>query len=178
LPESDKILIARLRSGDEQAFKNLFQQHYLQLVQYGTLKTGDRDVSRELVQEIFLKLWEDREKITIKTSPKAYLFVAMNNKALNWLRHEKVKRAYESERLFELLGDVQHSIDPSPFLQNAISNAINALPEKALQVFTLTQLNGLSNKEASEKLGISVKTVENQITRSRKILQKKLKNFI
>ena len=167
-----------MRFGDENAFKTIFEKYYHQLVSYGESISGSKEASRGHVQDVFLKLWESRDQISIKTSLKAYLFTAIYHKALNWRRHEKVKRAYEDDRLKDITEGVQTQPGINPFLQKAISNAIDSLPAKALEVFTLTQLEGLSNKEAATKLGISIKTVENQVTRARKILQKKLKKYL
>jgi len=177
LPGQDDILKQQLRKGDIQAFKTLFESLYSHLLNYGLSLTRDIEVSKELIQEIFLKLWESREKTEIRGSLKAYLFTAMNNRALNWIRHEKIKRAYENESLKDTLSGVELPSHISPFLTEAIKNAIDSLPERALQVFSLTQLEGISHKEAALQMGISVKTVENQLNRARKILQKKLKKY-
>ena len=177
MPGQDDILKQQLRDGDLQAFKTLFESLYSHLLNYGISLTRDNEVSQELIQEIFLKLWENRTKTHIRGPLKAYLFTAMNNRALNWIRHEKIKRAYENESLKDAMSGVELPPHISPFLSEAIKNAIDTLPERALQIFNLTQLEGNSNKEAALKLGISVKTVENQLNRARKILQKKLKKF-
>jgi RNA polymerase sigma-70 factor (ECF subfamily) len=177
LPGQDDILKQQLREGDIHAFKTLFESLYSHLLNYGLSLTRDIEVSKELIQEIFLKLWENREKTEIRGSLKAYLFTAMNNRALNWIRHEKIKRAYENESLKDALTGVELPSHISPFLTEAIKNAIDSLPERALQVFSLTQLENISHKEAALQMGISVKTVENQLNRARKILQKKLKKY-
>ena len=177
MPNQDDILKQQLREGDLQAFKTLFESFYSHLLNYGVSLTKDIEVSKELIQEVFLKLWENRSKTEIRGPLKAYLFTALNNRALNWIRHEKIKRAYENESLKDAMSGVELPQHISPFLSEAIKNAIDSLPERALQVFHLTQLEGNSHKEAALKLGISVKTVENQLNRARKILQKKLKKF-
>lgn len=177
MPDSDDILKSQLRDGDLQAFRALFEKYYPRLVNYGFSITNNKEVSRGHVQEVFLKLWETRMSTIIRGSMKAYLYTAINHRALNWIRHEKIKRAYENEELHYLLSRTEQPDDVSPFLDAAISKAIDSLPVRALEVFTLTQLDGLTNKEAALRLGISVKTVENQITRSKKILRKKLSGY-
>ncbi len=173
----DDILRNKLQEGDINAFKSLFETYYSHLIAYGMSMTQNMEVSRGLVQDVFLKLWENRSKTIIRGSIKAYLFTAINNQALNWLRHEKVKRAYENTMLKDVLTGVELPSIMNPFLAEAIKKAIDDLPEKALQVFTLTQLEGLSQKETARTLGISVKTVENHLARSRKILQKRLRKY-
>jgi len=177
LSQQDDILRQKLKEGDTKAFKSLFELYYKLLVGYAISLTENMEVSRELVQDVFLKLWENRLETKAKGSLKAYLFTAVNHQSLNWLRHEKIKRAYRNDSIHDVMMGVQLPPRMSPFLDEALRRAINELPEKALEVFTLTQLDGVSHKEAALSLGISVKTVENQLSRSRKILQKKLRKY-
>lgn len=173
----DDILRHKLKEGDTKAFKSLFESYYQLLVGYAISITENTEVSRELVQDVFLKLWENRQKTKSEGSLKAYLFTAVNHQSLNWLRHEKIKRAYRNQSIQDIMTGVELPPQISPFLEEALRKAIDELPEKALKVFTLTQLDGLSQKEAALSLGISVKTIENQLSRSRKILQKKLRKY-
>ena len=173
----DDILRNKLQEGDVNAFKSLFETYYSQLIAYGMSMTQNMEVSRGLVQDVFLKLWENRTKNIIRGSIKAYLFSAINNQALNWLRHEKVRYAYENTMLKDVMTSVELPPTINPFLAEAIKNAIDDLPEKALRVFTLTQLEGIPQKEVALTLGLSLKTVENHLARSRKILQKRLRKY-
>lgn len=171
----DQELFNQIRTGDRQAFKILFEKYYSGLIGFGQYLLKDRETSRELVQEIFLTLWEKR-KVLIIESPKAYLFSAMNNKALNVLRHQKIVRAMENE----LLSDQQQTYlltENQPFIREAIQKAIDELPERAKECFILTQVDGLSVREAADQLSITAKTVENHLARSRHLLQKKLKKY-
>lgn len=177
MSDQEDILRLKLRKGDQNTFQAIFESYYNQLINYATTITKDTEISREIVQEVFLKLWENREKNLIRGSIKAYLFTATNHQALNWLRHEKVKLAYQKEQLKDILPGIELPQTISPFLSEAIRHAIQNLPKKALEVFTKTQIEGLPQQEVADSMGISVKTVENQLRRSRKILQKKLKKF-
>jgi len=177
LSNPDDILLLKLQEGDTGAFQTIFESYYQQLVRYGISITDNLEVSRELVQDVFLKLWEKRRETKIKISIKAYLFTAVNNQALNWVRHQKIKRAYENASLQDVMSGIQLPPRISPFLAEAIRKAIDELPDKALMVFTLTQVEGLAYKEAAKTLGISIKTIENQLARARKILQKKLRKY-
>jgi RNA polymerase sigma-70 factor (ECF subfamily) len=163
--------------GETDSFKAIFEMYYGSLISYGISLTGSQEVSRGLVQDVFLKLWEKQNEGQIQESVKSYLFKAVFNRAANWLRHEKVKRAFEKEGFKGIFDDstVQHEINP--FQTQAIKKSIEELPPKAREAFSLFYLEGLSQKEISEKMNISVKTVENQVSRARKILQKKLKKF-
>ena len=178
MQDSDNILKQKIKEGDKLAFKTLFESLYNHLYNYGVSLTKDPEASKELVQEIFLKLWENRNKTDIRGSLKSYLFTAMNNRALNWLRHEKITRAYEDDTLKDNMAGIELPQNISPFLNEAIKRAIDSLPARAMEVFQLSQLEGLSQKDTAMRLGISVKTVENQLSRARKILQKKIRKYL
>jgi len=167
----------KLQEGDIDTFRSLFESYYNQLISYGKSITHNQEVSRGLVQDVFLKLWENRKRTILRGSIKAYLFTSINHQALNWLRHERVKLTYEKASLKDVLTGVELPPQITPFLAEAIKKSIDELPEKAREVFTLTQLEGIPQKEVALNLGLSVKTVENHLTRSRKILQKKLRKY-
>ncbi len=166
-----------IRQGDEKAFKNAFELYYAALVRYGNLFVHDTEISRGLVQEVFLKLWEKRDEIIIHSSLKAYLFTAINHKALNHIRHERVKEAFKDQYISTWIHNDDNQLKVNPFLKDALENAINSLPPKAYKSFALTQIDGLSIREAAKKMGVAEKTIENQLARSRKTLRQKLKKF-
>lgn len=174
MPE-DHELFSRVKEGDSIAFQQLFERYYSGLLGFGIYLTKNQEISRGLIQEIFLTLWERKDTLTV-TSVKAYLFTAMNHKALNYLRHRKVVLAMEASPIHP-----DQSSEPpqekDPFLKDALERAINDLPEKARECFRLTQIDGLSAKEAAVRLNVSIKTIENQLTRSKKILRKKLRSY-
>lgn len=170
-------LAASISKGEEEAFKIAFQLYYGSLVQYGIHLLKDKEGSRELVQEVFLKLWENRKSTEIRSSLKAYLFTAMHNMALNHIRKLRYERAFKEYHWREWLDAREGEFQAAPFLRDALHKAIQQLPPKARECFSLTQLEGLSIKEASERMDISEKTAENQLARSRKILQKSLKKY-
>ena len=176
--EPDDILRVKLKEGDLDAYKSLFETYYRPLVIYGFSFTQNEEESRELVQELFLKLWENRKKNTIRGSVKAYIFTALYNLSLNWLRHYKIRQAFQKTTFTEMLELEEQPKIATPFLTKALNSAIEGLPSRAREVFTKTQIEGISIKETARILGISDKTVENQVTRSKKILRKKLRHYI
>ncbi len=173
----EKKLALLIRQGDQEAFKTTFELYYAGLLSYGNLLINDYEKSRDLVQEVFLILWEKNESISVHTSLKAYLYTSVNNRALNHIRHEKIKKAFEEQRVSHWINASQDEFSVSPFLQAALEKAINNLPPKAFQCFALTQLDGLSIREAAQRLDLAEKTIENQVARSRKILRQKLKRY-
>lgn len=173
----DKQLAILIKKGDKKAFKTLFELHYVSLIAFGNSLINDNEACRDLVQEVFLKLWEKRRSMSVHTSLKSYLFTAINNSALNFLRHEKIVSAFWKYSISSWIFEESIQLQVSPFVREAINKAIDSLPSKAKQCFTLTQIDGLSIREAAIKLDVAEKTVENQLARSRKILQQKLKKY-
>ncbi|MBT3751624.1 MAG: RNA polymerase sigma-70 factor [Bacteroidetes bacterium] len=166
------------QQGDLEAFETLFNKHYSGLLRYGSQLTGNEESSREIIQEVFMRLWENRERKPIDNSLKSYLFSAVHNRSLNYLRHQKIEQNHQSAIWLEWLGAPLQIPEINPFLKKALITAIDSLPQRAKECFSYTQLDGLSYQETAELMEIKVKTVENQVNRARKLLQKKLRHFI
>jgi RNA polymerase sigma-70 factor (ECF subfamily) len=135
--------------------------------------------SEELVQELMLYLWEERESVFIESSLKAYLFTAVKHRCLNAIR-KRVCRERVYEAFCERLKDRFES--PDYYLLSELSanieKAIRELPEKYRQTFELSRFGELSNAEIAARQNVSVKTVEYRITQSLKILREKLKDYL
>jgi RNA polymerase sigma-70 factor (ECF subfamily) len=164
---------------DEESIKSLYQQHYSYLCACVYKLIKDSTTAEDIVQEVFMDIWRKKDKLVIKISIKAYLRRAAINKTLNHIRSKKV--VFEDEEKMVELG----SKDPSTQsmmegdeLGIKIKNAIDSLPEKCRIVFGLSRFEELSYKEIAVKLDISVKTVENQISKALKHLKKELAEHI
>lgn len=179
-PSSDPteaLLLTRLRADDEAALRALFHQHYTLLIADVYRIIPDEDTCKDLAQEVFVDLWRKRAELDIHTSLRAYLRRAAINRALN---HLKVQRRMMLEGGDQLI----HTADTSPrdiarqeeqeSLEQALHAAIQTLPEKCRIVFCLSRFEQLSHREIGEQLGISVKTIENQITKAIKMLREVL----
>ena len=161
---------------DQQAFENLFKTHFAALMAFSRRILGDEDDAREVVHQVFIKLWERRNEIDMSTSLKSYLFTAVNNTSLNVIRDRK---KFSSEEVPEHAGqwDVSAELE-SMELEEKIREAINGLPEKCRRVFELNRFDGLSYKEIAKQLDISVKTVENQMTKALRTLREQLAKYL
>ena len=137
---------------------------------------ADYGWSEDIVQEVFFKLWIDRTRITIQTSVKAYLYQMVRHAALNHLKHDHVKRAHEktAKDTGTFYGESLEEQFIGKELNAKIQSAINALPAERRKIFLLSRMDGLKYKEIAEKLGISVKTVENQMGKALAGLRKEL----
>jgi len=161
---------------DQRAFEELFREYFPPLMAFARKILVDEDDAREVVQKVFINLWEKRKEIDISTSLKSYLFTSVHNRSLNMIRDRK---KFSSDEVPDLGGewDVSSQIE-SMELEEKIRETIASLPEKCREIFELNRFDGLKYGEIAEKLGISVKTVENQMSKALKILREKLIRYM
>ena len=172
-------LVARLARGDRAAFEAVFHEHYVSLVRFAEAMLRSREAGEDIVQEVLLNLWRQRENLRIDDSLRAYLYRAVRNRALNSVRNDRVRR----EALPDL---VKESPEPAASevgllegeLEAAVRAAIAQLPPRCREIFELSRFKGLRYVEIAETLGISVKTVETQMGRALKILRERLAPFL
>jgi RNA polymerase sigma-70 factor (ECF subfamily) len=180
LNPDDSHLKKGLRSGDKEVYKHLFINYSSGLIRYSTQFTHDTEAARELVQDLFLELWEKRDSLHIQGSVKPYLFSAIYHKSLNWLRSKKIREIYVNDPvcIFNWFAFPTNQEKLDPVLLNIIENQINLLPPQCKEVFTRSAILGEKHSEIATHLGLSIKTVENHLTRARKILKEKLKKIL
>lgn len=159
----DSQLIKRLKEGDNAAFTEIYERYWEFLYQASYKILKDSNVCDDLVQEVFVWLWLNRKK-HLTDALKPYLYAAVKYKVLNVIRHGKVKEAFFArtvERYVEVATD-ENTLEVRE-LKEIIAKFTQSLPERAGQIFHLSRNEFLTNKEIAEKLGISEKTVENQM---------------
>lgn len=164
----DIVLVQLISQGDRQAFKYVFDTYFTPLCRFGILYLQDSQEAEQVALDIFVRLWEERERLDIKLSFKAYLFYAMRNRCLNVLRDRKAMCPLD-----EALGI--HTEDALSMeaeeLMKLIREAIQTLPEKCREVFLKSRKEHLSYREIAENMQISVKTVEAQISKALKVIR-------
>ena len=176
-----------IAKGDETAFKELFELCYGKLFHFAKSFVIDKETAREIVQEAFIRLWEVRTRLKPEINPEALLITIVRNNSLNYLKHCMVERKYsqlarqhmESYRLnyAALKNDTIEKLYYTE-MQELLDNAIENLPPRCRAVFELSRKSEMKNKEIAEKLNISVKTVENQITEALKRLRAAVKEHL
>ena len=182
----EKLLIGRLRAGEESAFEYLFRKFYPSLKSYATNIVCDNEAAHELVEELFVKLWNTKKYLHIETSIKSYLFKSIHNKSLNYLEHQNTENNYKKNIRQEFLKNhVYTDSNEYPFTQMVskeievvLEQSIGNLPEQCKEVFKLSRFENLTYAEIATKLGISVNTVKTQIKRALKKLREDLKDFL
>jgi len=176
---SDADLLARLRGGDHAAFEAIFRQWYEPVVRAANRVLHDPGVAEELSQDVFLELWRRRDSLAPDSSVAGYLMQAARNRALNHLRHLQVQR--KSAVYVEALSEPAEQADAETQageLQDAIRDAIAALPPRTREVFLMSRERNLRYGEIAEALGISVKAVEANMSRALRQLREKLSPFL
>ena len=174
----DNELFLQLHAGNERAFQTLFRKYYPAMCSFAWQFLNDRELAEEVVQDLFVRIWEKRENLNIQTSVRHYFFKSVRNHCLNQLQHEKIKKKY-SDRILE---SSHQDINPDQFyievdLVQRIERSIDSLPPKRQEIFRLSREQGLKYKEIAETLNISVKTVEAQMGLALKHLREELKDF-
>ncbi|MGK7369535.1 MAG: RNA polymerase sigma-70 factor [Candidatus Halalkalibacterium sp. M3_1C_030] len=178
---SDDFLIQKIQKGDKAAFEQLFRNYYAQLCSYAQSYVKNPQVAEDQVQEVFVNIWEQKEDWNPQGTIKSYLYKAVRNQSLNYLKHVKVVEEWKQKKV-----SIQ---TPSPFpptekrvhpeeVKKWVQEAIRMLPEKRRTIYELSRDHGLTYLEISKALNISVKTVETQMGRSLKHLRSWLKDKI
>jgi len=172
-------LIKRLRKGDQTAFEILFRFYYPGLVVFATQIVLDKDEASEIVQDFFVRLWEKRSHIKETTSLKAYFFTSIKNQSLNYLKKTKIhtRNIEQLKELVETNPIYNFDIFIESELQEKIKAAIEKLPTRCGKIFVMSRFQGISNNEIAQKLEISKRTVETQISNALKILRYELKKY-
>jgi len=180
ITNEELFIVKKMIEGDLDSFKYFFDRYYSDLCNFVHVYLHDQILAEEIVQDIFVFFWENREKLKINTSVKAFLFSASKFKSLNLLRDTKTKR-----RIVENIGKTEpfqtteqdsSYIDADEF-KKILDLAIDQLAPKCREIFLLSKRNDLTNNEIAAQLGISVKTVENQMTIALKKLREHLLPF-
>ena len=178
LPD-EKYIFRKIREDDREAFKNLFDTYYASLCHYASHYLNDDSLSEEVVQELFVKIWEKRKSLDVDTSVKNYLFRATRNGCLNQIQHDKVRQLHGKKLKEALMSEdpaTDYLITPEMILK--LEEGIESLPEKRREIFRLSREEGLKYREIAEKLNISVKTVEVQMGLALKTLRQKIGSLI
>jgi len=180
-------IIKGLFIGDEETYIFLFREYYVSLCAYSRRYVGRKDIAEEIVSDTFLNIWENRKRLEINTSVKSYLFHAVCNNSLNYLRklkaennHGEYFRETSSENLgFEVpLEEIEEQSLLMENISQKIEEAVNLLPEQQQRAFRLKRMEGKKTKEVAEIMGLSVKTIEMHLSKATLHLRQNLKDYL
>lgn len=160
-------------------FENAFKEHYKGLHAYANTMLKDSEMAEEMVQNVFYKLWKSKDSVQVNQSIASYLYRAVYNECLNYLKHLKVRSAYQSH-MVRSVDHINNAADRLRLkeLEQHLDDAMKALPEQCRTIFQMSRYEELKYIEIAGKLGISVKTVENQMGKALSLLREQLHDFL
>jgi RNA polymerase sigma-70 factor (family 1) len=177
----ESILIEKLRTeGSKNAFSAIFISYYKDLVLYAVNFTHDQDSAEEIVQDVFVRIWEDREILNIDISLKAYLLKSVRNKCIDWSRHADVRKKYHEENSRATLlcdNNTDHYILNSE-IESLLKSALKKLPHEVEQVYRMSRFEGLKYHEIAERLQLSVRTIEDRMVKAFCVIRDELKDYL
>ena len=172
----DTEIIGRIRNGDAGQFESLFRSSYVSLVRYAKTLIKDHDTAEEIVQDLFFRIWQDKEKLNIESSLNGYLFRSVHNRCLHYIEHNRVVDRHAEEMSYRQTESPESPSDILNYkeLQEKVARILEKLPERCGKIFTMSRFEGLKYSEIAEKLSVSVKTVEANMGRALKEFRKEL----
>jgi RNA polymerase sigma-70 factor (ECF subfamily) len=176
LDDEKKIPVSLDRSTFEKLFKTLFKS----LTHFARKYVPDNDTAKEIVHDVFLNLWEKRENIDTSTSLKSYLFTSVYNRSMNYIRDQR--KFYRDSEISNIIEKEEHTVPRDHIeeqeLESRILESIDSLPARCREIFILNRFEGNHYAEIAEKMNISVKTVETQMSKALRILREKLIDYL
>jgi RNA polymerase sigma-70 factor (ECF subfamily) len=180
LESNDINLIGLIKSGNKQAFDEVFLKHFKSLHAYAFAIIKEKDDAEEIVQNVFVRIWTKREQLKEDGFLKSFLYRSVHNESLNYLKHQKVRSNFNvhyADAVKNDMGNLNTEIMATELEKN-IHSAISDLPEKCRNIFQLSRFDQMKYQEIADALNISIKTVENQMGKALKILRLRVVDFL
>ncbi len=173
-----RFVLEELKKGNERAFDFIFREYYKPLSQFSYSIVKEQTIAENIVQDVFIKLWERRESIENATNLFSYMVIMVRNQCVDFLRKEKSSSKLYAKLRFEETGNTtEEQVLANEFEEKFLKSIMN-LPDRCRIAMEMSRLDGFSNKEIAQKMQISVKGVEALIARSLKLLRVELKEFL
>lgn len=177
---TDSDIWSRIKSGDEKVFGEVFNAWAGDLVRYAATIVKNADDAEDIVQQLFVNIWNKKETMDVNTSLKSYLYRAVYNSSLNRIRQVAVKESYVT-----YAGQVSDPYAPDAAqhvamkeVSSEIEKAISELPEQCRLIFKMSRYDQLKYQQIADQLELSVKTVENQMGKALKHMRERLKGYL
>lgn len=182
---SDSDIIEGVKSGDKRFFDLVFKNYYSGLLSFAKDYLRSQEAAQEIIQDLFLFLWENKEKVQIKTSLKAYLYRSVHNRCLTFLRDSASQNRLQFDHIKGnanlLIEEISETVFDRAFAEHAekeLEETIESLPEQCRKIFRLNRYEKLTYPQIAEKLGISLSTVKTQMSRAMNTLYEKMKKYL
>lgn len=176
---TDEAIIQLMKTDGRKAISLLFERHYSIMCRVALRIVGDTETAQDIAQEVFTNLWKKRDTLEIKSAPAAYLKMAVRNRSINFIKSKKFNFNPDGEELQIASNEAtaQQNLEAAD-LQGKITEAIDNLPPKARIPFCLNRFEDMTYSEIAVQLGVSVKTVEYQVSKALSILRESLKSHL
>jgi RNA polymerase sigma-70 factor (ECF subfamily) len=176
----NEIITKLLAKRDESAFEQVFKSHFKNLHAYAFTILKDEDEAEEMVQQVFFKLWDRTETLSLDGSVTAYLYRAVHNESLNYIKHQRVRTNHRLHVAYSMRNESDNASKKvlAAEQERKLLTALNELPEQCRTIFQMSRFDELKYREIATKLDISIKTVESQMGKALKILRTQLSDFL
>lgn len=175
---NEQILLAALKYDSQEAFSLIFRRYYTELVLFaGTFFLNQNDCE-DIIQNVFYKIWKERQSLEVTHSLKAYLFTLVKNQCLDELRHRKVRLAYETDAHLQILELSPYDYILYSDLRKNLDSSLAKMPTAEREALLMSRVDKLKYSDIAKKLNVSVRTVEVRISKALKFLKNDLKEFL
>jgi RNA polymerase sigma-70 factor (family 1) len=184
---TEKQIINSINKGEIDAFHYLYKEYFPPLCIYAKNFTRNKEIAEEVVQDVFINLWEQQGHLNIDNSLKSFLFVSVRNGCLNHLKHLQVVNKFnayytqllnDAQGLYNVSQESGDSIMIAKELDEKLSREIELLPEQCRKIFLMSRFDCLKHQEIADKLGITINTVHRQTSIALEKLRLSLKNYL
>ncbi len=169
-----EFLTYQFKDGSVDAYKTLFNLYYKPLCSFAKKYVLDLAVAEDIVQELFVKFWEQRQEVQVETSVKSYFFQSVRNECLNYLKHQGVKEKYKMHVESVSTDNFFHDKLEEEEINQLVYQTIQSLPPRCKQIFELSRFDGKTFEEISLELSISKNTIKNQLVSALKHIRQVL----
>lgn len=175
--ESERILLESLANDSQQAFILIFRKYYIDMIVFAGTYIPEKNVCEDIVQDVFLKMWENRHKLGLHTSLKSYLIKSVHNHCIDELRHCKIEQRYAANIDEDLWERSNEDYLLYSELNRHLGIALSLLPEEERSALIMSRRDGLKYAEIAAHFNVSVRTIENRVSKAISRLRKMLRNF-
>ncbi len=178
---NDLMILTKIREGNIKTFEEVFRLYYAPLCLYASCIVNGKDAAEEIVQELFYVLWRDKEKLQVMYSLKNYLYGAVRKESLQYLEHEEIKRRYQDTMVLKeennkVSRSAEHELEFEE-LQELIADTLKELPLRRSTIFRMHRFEGKKYEAIASSLGLSIKTVEAEMSKALKTLKNKVELY-
>jgi RNA polymerase sigma-70 factor, ECF subfamily len=176
----ENLPVKQMLGGDESAFSIIFNTYYIDLVLFAGTFLRDRQAAEEIVQEVFIRLWENRESVIITSSLRSFLLKSIQNRCIDTIRHMKIVGDYQSKlqnHPLLLENDTENYVLYSE-LEDDLKKALGKLPADISKIFLMNRFEGLTYPEIADQLDLSVRMVEIRMGKALALLKQYLKDYL